>query len=192
MAVLAFTCSLVMTALVLITMGVVIVATFAVFSIAGWQVGPVEAVALSVVIGLSVDYCLHLAECYIEVSSFVKKNKLPFSRYAVVKKALVLMAQPLTHAAATTVLSSIPLLFCTFKPLAQFGLVMVISITLSLLFSLLLFTPLLMVVGPRPHTKRLRTRIAAIFVTPTIIVIVVLIVAASGIAVKKPNGEPLL
>jgi hypothetical protein len=37
----------------------------AIFYMSGWQMGAVEAVSLSILVGSSVDYCMHLAEGYL-------------------------------------------------------------------------------------------------------------------------------
>jgi len=36
-----------------------------VFYLLGWQVGGVEAISLSILVGSSVDYCVHIVEGYI-------------------------------------------------------------------------------------------------------------------------------
>lgn len=36
-----------------------------VFYVVGWEIGGVEAVSLSILVGSSVDYCVHLVEGYI-------------------------------------------------------------------------------------------------------------------------------
>lgn len=35
------------------------------FFLAGWELGAVEAVSLSILVGSSVDYCVHLVEGYL-------------------------------------------------------------------------------------------------------------------------------
>ena len=37
----------------------------ALFYLASWQLGAVEAISLSILVGTSVDYCVHLVEGYI-------------------------------------------------------------------------------------------------------------------------------
>ena len=37
----------------------------AIFYLASWQLGAVEAISLSILVGTSVDYCVHLVEGYI-------------------------------------------------------------------------------------------------------------------------------
>lgn len=37
----------------------------ALFFVAGWEMGAVEAVSLSILVGSSVDYCVHVVEGYL-------------------------------------------------------------------------------------------------------------------------------
>ena len=190
--ILIFTAHIGITSLILITMGSIISATFSIFWTLGWQVGAVEAVALSVVVGLSVDYCLHLAEAYTDLLSHILLHEILFSRYAVMKRILSDIGIPLLNAAATTVLATIPLIFCTIKPLVQFGLIMVISISVSILFAIFMFVPMLLVVGPRPFNKTLRMRILAAAGPATIFGITVFVIYVSGATVYGPDGEVML
>ena len=36
-----------------------------IFYLAGWELGAVEAISLSILVGSSVDYCVHLVEGYL-------------------------------------------------------------------------------------------------------------------------------
>lgn len=36
-----------------------------IFYVLGWEIGGVEAISLSILVGSSVDYCVHLVEGYI-------------------------------------------------------------------------------------------------------------------------------
>ena len=187
-----FTCSIWIVLLIVLTMSGIMCTTFAVFFFAGWQVGPVEAVALSVVVGMSVDYCLHVAESYIDVTTYLEgKEERFFSRVAVMRKTMSLMALPLCNAACTTVLASAPLLFCQIKPLAQFGLVMVVSISLSLIFAIFCFAPLLMVVGPRPYKKTHLGRLIGFIVPVSIVSLVFGVLIGSGTISGPLGGDAL-
>eukprot|EP01064_Diplonema_japonicum_P035005 TRINITY_DN7420_c0_g2_i1.p1 TRINITY_DN7420_c0_g2~~TRINITY_DN7420_c0_g2_i1.p1 ORF type:complete len:898 (+),score=155.07 TRINITY_DN7420_c0_g2_i1:396-3089(+) len=190
--VLMFTCHVWITTLILVTMGSIISGTFSVFWMMGWKVGAVEAVSLSVVIGLSVDYCLHFAEAYTEVCAYVRREGIPFSSEEVLRKVVGDMGPPLVNAAATTILSTVPLLFCTIRPLVQFGQIMVISIGVSIVFSVFLFVPLLLVLGPRPFKKTLRVRLVAVILPALLIAIFFAVVYASGTPIVGPDGEPLV
>lgn len=43
----------------------VLTSVVAIFYLASWQLGAVEAISLSILVGTSVDYCVHLVEGYI-------------------------------------------------------------------------------------------------------------------------------
>ena len=43
----------------------VLTSVVAIFYAASWQLGAVEAISLSILVGTSVDYCVHLVEGYI-------------------------------------------------------------------------------------------------------------------------------
>jgi predicted RND superfamily exporter protein len=43
----------------------VLLKVIAIFYLTGWQLGGVEAISLSILVGTSVDYCFHLVEAYI-------------------------------------------------------------------------------------------------------------------------------
>ena len=46
----------------------------AIFYLTGWQLGGVEAVSLSILVGTSVDYCFHLVEGYILAGKAVRPS----------------------------------------------------------------------------------------------------------------------
>ena len=43
----------------------VILVVISMFYLLGWEMGAVEAVSLSILVGSSVDYCIHLIEGYL-------------------------------------------------------------------------------------------------------------------------------
>ena len=144
-----------LTFFVMSTMLASMVATLAVFWTARWEVGPLEAVAVSVVIGIAVDYCVHLAHAWGQLWEYLNRNGYhDASREVVVHRIVVDLGLPLLAAAATTIGSTALLLACTIVPLTKFGLIMVISSTWSMLFSFFLFLPLLLALGPSVCWRR--------------------------------------
>ncbi|CAE8676217.1 unnamed protein product [Polarella glacialis] len=109
------------------------------FGILRWEFGAVEAVALIVVVGLSVDYSLHIAECYSQSKG---------SRYQRTQEALRRTGSALVGAAATSVLACPPILFCTVQVFVRFGTVIISSMVISLCFSIIFLAALLATVGP--------------------------------------------
>jgi len=126
--------------LVLSILCVVICLAGFLFAILGWSLGAVEALALIIVVGLSVDYSLHMAEGY---------NRSPCeTRYLRVQDALRRNGGALVGASATSVLACPPILFCTIQVFVQFGVTIICNLILSLLFSVGFFSALLIIIGP--------------------------------------------
>jgi hypothetical protein len=110
------------------------------FGVLNWSLGTIEAVTLIVVVGLSVDYALHLAEAY-HVS-------VEATRYARVQDAFRRTGSALVAAAFTTILACPPLLFCLISVFVQFGAVIIMNMFLALVFGICFLGALLMVAGP--------------------------------------------
>jgi len=108
-------------------------------------VGIVEAVSITILVGLSCDFSLHLAEAYSHSTFHGRGNRG--------KDAVTRVGSPIFAAAATTFLAVLPLLGCTIQVLAKFGAIIPLCIVLSLLVSLHLFTPLLMTFGPSGNLR---------------------------------------
>lgn len=53
----------------IITIIGILMTLMAVFGLLGWQIGIVEAVSLSILVGNSLDYCIHLSEGYMSADS---------------------------------------------------------------------------------------------------------------------------
>jgi hypothetical protein len=145
--VIAFLCIFVFTGNLIVSMYVIlsvtgIVACLLAFMVVWmqWSFGAIEAIALTIFVGFSVDYCLHLAHAYNEADyafSFLK------------------MRQSLTHtgvsvfsAAVTTIGSATFLVFCDIQIFVQMGLLIGCNTVLAIIFSLGIFASLMMGCGP--------------------------------------------
>ena len=53
----------------LLTIAAILATLLALFKVFGWTLGVVEAVALSILVGNSLDYCIHLTEGFISMDS---------------------------------------------------------------------------------------------------------------------------
>uniref|UniRef100_A0A8C4NGJ2 DUF7023 domain-containing protein n=1 Tax=Eptatretus burgeri TaxID=7764 RepID=A0A8C4NGJ2_EPTBU len=110
----------------------------------GGEFGAVEAISLSIVIGSSVDYSLHLVECYIH--SPVEVHMTPRATRA--QCAANQICLPIFSSGLTTVASALPLLFCTIAPFACFGRALSIAAVASLAGALILGPAILAFIGP--------------------------------------------
>jgi len=165
-----FTGDLHMSVLTLINLISIVVCELACFYLFGWQLGIVEAISLTVLVGLSCDFGLHLAESFSH-SPFESRNDVlriwltgyieDLTGASVQERAtdsLCRVGSPICSAAFTTMLGVVPMLFCIIQILLKFGMIIPLNMMLSIVFGLHFFTPLLIVFGPdKRGTTRLRT-----------------------------------
>merc|ERR1719401_1998883 len=124
----------------------VILMVFALFiTIVGWSLGIFEAVGLIVVVGLSVDYTVHICHSFNECR-FVAGRKA--SRAERTTHALMEMGVSVVSGAATTFLASLFLLPTSFTFFFYFGIFMLVTVVVSLSVALTLLPALLYTWGP--------------------------------------------
>ncbi|KAM8885425.1 protein dispatched homolog 3 [Spinachia spinachia] len=154
---------------VLITILGVICVVVAVMYWLGWEMGAVEAISLSVLVGSSVDYCLHLVEGYLlageALSSTPGPNLEPGpERQRRTLEAVNHVGVAIVSSAITTVISTVPLFFCVIVPFAKFGQIVAINTTVSIFFTLTVTVAMLACTAPagfsRPPSAVLRAGLA--------------------------------
>ncbi|XP_070577305.1 protein dispatched homolog 1-like isoform X2 [Ptychodera flava] len=118
-----------------------------VIPLAGWKLGLLESLNLSLIVGLAVDYVVHLAEGY-HLSP--KEDRL-----GRLHDMLEHVGVSVVSGATTTLGASMFMLFAQIKFFMQFGIFMFSTIGFSLLFSLGLFTTMLGIMGPQGRTGSL-------------------------------------
>ena len=101
----------------------------------------------AVIVGVSIDYLIHLAFAY--------NNSILADRYYKSRAAFLARSGSITAAAFTTLCSVLPLAGSKMLPLRQFGIIFTIVSIVAYAFTMLFFNPLLMLVGPL-HTHGAR------------------------------------
>jgi len=114
-----------------------------IFVLLGWELGIVEAISLTILVGLSCDFGLHLAESYAQSPLTHRKARAMDS--------VQRMGTPICSAALTTVMGVLPMCFSTLQILARFAIIIPINMVLAILFGLHFFTPMLMLVRAGPE-----------------------------------------
>ena len=122
--------------------------------ILGWKLGLFESLNLTLVVGLAVDYVVHLAEGYMELKD---QDRLTRVRYTLGHVGI-----SVSSGACTTLGASIFMLAAKIIFFSQFGIFIFCTIGLSILYSLILFTTLLALVGPEGETGSLMPAIRKI------------------------------
>eukprot|EP01059_Diplonema_ambulator_P000449 TRINITY_DN1037_c0_g2_i2.p1 TRINITY_DN1037_c0_g2~~TRINITY_DN1037_c0_g2_i2.p1 ORF type:complete len:1688 (+),score=502.07 TRINITY_DN1037_c0_g2_i2:192-5255(+) len=158
--VVAFTCDIWITVQVMITIIGIVMGTLMTMKLGNYRVGPVEAVAFAAVIGLAVDYTVHFAHGWGQYWMYLIKNGHPDTKPSSVIYRIVLdLGTPLLNAALTTIISTCFLFATTIVPLSEFALVLVVSTTWSIFYSVFLFIPFLLSFPPSPWWRGLRSSV---------------------------------
>jgi len=148
-AILVFTGDPWMAVLTVINLAAIVIALLAVFWLMNWDIGAIEAISVTILVGLSCDFCLHLAEAYSHSGLASRKGRTV--------EAVLRAGAPISAAAVTTVMAVLPVLLCTIQVLRKFGVIIAVNISVALVYSLALFVPMLMVMGPMPIPMRLQS-----------------------------------
>ena len=161
LAVVLFTMDVRMTIIVMTSITMNVVSVMGVFNLIGWQLGAVEAVTLSILVGTSVDYLVHFVEAF--ASAPVPAHALQgprtgtdtaavLMRRARVETAVQSIGVPILSSAVTTIGSISMLLFASLVPLRRFGTVLILVTAFSLLVTMVLTPALLTIMGPPKFT----------------------------------------
>ncbi|XP_022526845.2 protein dispatched homolog 3 [Astyanax mexicanus] len=137
----------------------------------GWEMGAVEAISLSILVGSSVDYCLHLVEGYLLAGDMTVMDPSTKRQERTVE-AVNHVGVAIVSSAVTTVISTVPLFFCVIVPFSKFGQIVAINTAISILFTLVVTTALLATIGPSDFSRPPRAVLKAS--------LVVLVVGATG------------
>jgi hypothetical protein len=107
----------------------------------GLKLGAIEAISLQIIVGLAVDFLLHLAHAYTK-SEFYS----PFGR---TRFSFLSIGAPVVSGATTTMISSFCLCWAQTQLLATVGEIIFFMTFVSIILSSLYFIPILMVCGPK-------------------------------------------
>lgn len=107
---------------------------------AGWTLGIIESINLTVLVGISVDYTVHLAVAY--------GLHARGTRYERMRIALEHMGISVFSAAVTTIGSAVFLTFTVVLFFVRFGIFIVVTLASSLVVAFVLFPAILFVFGP--------------------------------------------
>mmetsp|Transcript_40596 Transcript_40596/g.121084 ORF Transcript_40596/g.121084 Transcript_40596/m.121084 type:complete len:768 (+) Transcript_40596:932-3235(+) len=149
-----------------------LLALLGVMHLLGIPLGVTSALALALVLGMAVDYLIHLAHAY--------RHSLFTDRYHKSRAAVFARGQSIVSSAITTFGAVLPLLWAQLLPLRQFGRVFALVAIIAFGFAFC-FLAFLMVFGPL-HTRRRASAGAGGAVPPH----------GSSRASPYPTGDPSL
>merc|ERR1711871_1643723 len=113
------------------------------FAVLGYTFGAIEAVGVTIFVGMSVDYALHMAHGYHSAHGATRFEKI--------RDALTHLGISIIGGAITTAGAAIFLFFCHMYLFIQLGTMMFMNTVLALFFSLIFLSSMLMVAGPLTH-----------------------------------------
>mmetsp|Transcript_69995 Transcript_69995/g.221775 ORF Transcript_69995/g.221775 Transcript_69995/m.221775 type:complete len:1002 (+) Transcript_69995:1304-4309(+) len=108
--------------------------------VVGWDFGISESISSVILIGFSVDYCVHLAGAYVESKRVTRFDRM--------QDSLTHMGISVTAGAGTTMLSGAILWACTLTFFTKFAFLIVSTIFCSYVWSVMFFTACLFLAGP--------------------------------------------
>ncbi|KAF6108248.1 dispatched RND transporter family member 3 [Phyllostomus discolor] len=122
----------------------------------GWEMGAVEAISLSILVGSSVDYCVHLVEGYLLAGESLPPHQAEDAhsrRQWRTLEAVRHVGVAIVSSALTTVVATVPLFFCIIAPFAKFGKIVALNTGVSILYTLTVSTALLAIMAPGSFTR---------------------------------------
>eukprot|EP00095_Tigriopus_kingsejongensis_P008223 maker-scaffold604_size126151-snap-gene-0.35 protein:Tk08223 transcript:maker-scaffold604_size126151-snap-gene-0.35-mRNA-1 annotation:"conserved hypothetical protein" len=128
-----------------ITVCAVIFVSIAILVLLGWKLNILESVAITLAIGLSVDFTLHYSIMYRQSIDSDKELNVIYS--------VTNMAAPITMAGLTTLLAGLCLIPSRVLAYIQIGTFIVIVMTVSWVYSTFFFQAILRVFGPAQTCK---------------------------------------
>eukprot|EP00933_Yihiella_yeosuensis_P033036 TRINITY_DN26744_c0_g1_i1.p1 TRINITY_DN26744_c0_g1~~TRINITY_DN26744_c0_g1_i1.p1 ORF type:complete len:651 (+),score=92.90 TRINITY_DN26744_c0_g1_i1:1-1953(+) len=114
------------------------VLAFAVFM--DWKTSVIEAIIYVMVIGLSVDYVIHLADAYLECPDEKSEDRVQFM--------VTKMGVSVLSGAISSLGAAFFMMLCKSLFMVKFGIVIMFTISTSVITSLVFFPALLLVIGP--------------------------------------------
>jgi len=130
-----------------LTLCMITVSVIGTIPLAGWKFGFLESLNVVLIVGLSVDYVVHLAEGYSRSHYKSNTNRT--------RDMLRQVGVSVLSGAATTMLASIFLTPSKVLFFAQFGLFILATIAFSFFYSLFFFATIVALIGPQNNVGRL-------------------------------------
>jgi MMPL family len=144
--ILASSKSIVLTLFCTVTIGYVLTSVTALLVAIGWTLGFLESICFAILIGVSVDFVIHLAHAYACAAHGEEDREVR------IKYALIHMGPSILATALTTVLSAIVMLFTVITFFQKFALILFLTIVQAFIGSFIVFVVMADCLGPRNPT----------------------------------------
>lgn len=138
--ILVFTRNLLIMTYTLCVIVSVVVALLGYYVMWGWTLGAVESLSVSIVMGLAIDYVLHIGHAFVESKAS--------TRFGKTNHAMIFIGPSVFAASFTTISSMVVLLFCQLYIFNQVGIIVAATLATGIVFCFFCFVPILMIAGP--------------------------------------------
>eukprot|EP01060_Flectonema_neradi_P010169 TRINITY_DN172_c0_g1_i1.p1 TRINITY_DN172_c0_g1~~TRINITY_DN172_c0_g1_i1.p1 ORF type:complete len:1298 (+),score=233.24 TRINITY_DN172_c0_g1_i1:410-3895(+) len=128
----------------------------------GWELGMIESVSITILVGLSVDYVVHFAVHYNHVK-VGNDNSVTTERQRRVHEVIADMGPTVLGGAATSVGAAMVLLCTWLQIFYKFGIFFLFTILFSYFWAMFFFLPLMSIFGPQNEFLSLRPLLARCF-----------------------------
>lgn len=150
-----------------------------------------EALSLSILLGLAVDYLLHVSE---EYAHMVTGDHRLTDRYVATKFAVADIGVSVIYSAVTTCASVLMLVFAQFAMIQKMGLIIFFALVFSILISLIPFAAMLAQFGPIKYERSWRRFGYCLAFAGGLAVLVtagLYVAYAAGATLMGPTGQPM-
>jgi len=194
---------LVGTVMTVIFMNIVIV--LGSFSFAGWKLGGIEAVSLSILVGTCVDYCIHMLEGYLESDpDHLGMERNPDTGKIItasgrewdprewrMRHAMMTVGVPVFHSAITTGGSAWILTFTELPLFNKFGKIICINTAVSIILTMTLVPAMLATCGPLKHTETLKACVIGVGLLCVFfgVLFLLIYIVSTNTEIRGPDGE---
>jgi len=176
------------------------------FAMAGWKLGGIEAVSLSILVGTCVDYCIHMMEGYLEADpehAGLQRNSATGMvtqhghtdslRSWRMKHAMATTGIPVIHSAITTGGSALILTTTQLPLFNKFGKIICINTVVSITLTLTFLPALLASFGPLQYHESLRSSLNGVVFLGVFFgcVFLLIYIISQNNDVRGPDGEDM-
>lgn len=169
-----------------------------------WKLGIVEAISLSILVGNSLDYCIHLSEGYVAMDArhlaFVERFRIVAKAPVRVKRvmtAISFIGVSILSSAITTILAILPLVGTHIKLFTRFGEILLLDTAVAIVYTLLICSNCLGFFGPPLNESRRRKVVNAVVTIFSVVgfyvllLLVLFIASRCGVYIPSPQGGQL-
>jgi hypothetical protein len=163
--------------------------TTGLFWLYGWELGIVEAVGVSILLGACVDYPAHVIERFVDIdenNDDDHSGNLYLIRKARVTTSITSVGVSVLNASATTVCSCSILIFCTVQVFNRIGVIMLTASAVSMTATIVMVPAILSLYGPRTFVRSMRYRMKVSFVVICIGLVTFFVVYMINVSLGRP------